>query len=245
MTDNLQERAQRAQEEAQLRRKNRILDAHYSRTARIREDIATSGRFMSQVYAGLSWLNIKVFQPCLRAGMWIAIRIARLYMRLWAFFVYRRTPDQILIFSKTRAGLLIAGTIGCLYISLPVLGFIYQAVLYAATVRVDEKVYLLGSQEINSQEGTHTIEGCSELPCNNHDAIYYRTENTWFHHVWSLARGEGIFFAEYVGAAVPYATSACVITSYGFRFKITSRIFNVYPYMLAVSCSGDVSKFPK
>jgi hypothetical protein len=84
--------------------------------------------------------------------------------------------------------------------------------------------------------GSHIIEGCHRLPCSDTDAIYFRTEDNLFNNLWSIFHGRGLFYPEYVGAAVPYSTSECVVTTYGIRMRFPFRIINMYSDMLAVTC---------
>lgn len=239
--ESLAERIKRLQQQTKTVTHDRRIDAKYSRTERAREDIRSFGRFVYQVSQGLSVLNTWLLQPLLKFLILKTQWIGRKYKWLWSIVVYRRTEDGVLLFSKTRAAGMIAATFTFVwFMLLPVVECGYEAVLYTLTARIDEKVYLLGSQEINSTMGTHIIEGCSELPCSDQDAIYYRTENSLFNNLWSLWHGRGFFFAEYVGAAVPNQTSLCVTTSYGFRFRLTSRFLNIYPHMLALTCGTSI-----
>lgn len=249
MSEDLNDRIKRLRDQTTSVRHERKMDARYSRQAKMRDDIQHSGRFLSQAWQGILWLYEWVFQPIFRFLVLKARWIWAQYMKLWSLVVYRRTVDNVLLFSKTRAGLMILGSgifawwILFPWIILPLSEcLLLEGPLYLFTAHVNEEVYLLGSQEINSHTGAHTIEGCKELPCDDQDAIYFRTDNSLFNNLWSLSHGRGVFFPEYVGAAVPYTTSKCTITSYGVRFRLTTRFMNIYPTMLSVSCDGGIKK---
>lgn len=134
----------------------------------------------------------------------------------------------------------------CWFLLLPLLECAWDAAWYAATVRHNEHVYLLGSQEIDPWTGSHNVEGCTALPCSDSDAIYFRTTGGLFNNLWSLVHGKGLFWPEYVGAAVPYSVSRCVVTSYGLRVRLPLRIVNTYSSLLAVTCepvaSGNIMR---
>lgn len=213
-----------------------IATGQETRSNRAETDLRAFGRFTYQLGAGFLWVRRWVLAPVWRA-IWRAWKwIVRQYRRLWAYCVYKRMPDGRLLFSKTRAGLMVLATGVFLWFGLlDALDFAWDCGVYALTAKVDEHIYLNGSQEINSWTGAHTIEGCSRLPCSDDDAIYFRTNGGWFNNLWSLSHGKGFFLPEYVGAAVPYQTSQCLVTSYGFRFRFL-RYVNVYPDLLAVTC---------
>lgn len=207
-----------------------------TRRSRAQADLRAFGRFTYQLGVGFLWVRRWVMAPLWRA-VWRSWRwmLAR-YRRLWSYVVYRRVADGQLLFSKTRAGLMILATAGFIWFGLvDAIDFVWDCTVYTITARTNEHIYLNGSQEINSWTGAHTVEGCSRLPCSDDDAIYFRTNGGWFNNLWSLTRGKGFFLPEYVGAAVPYQTSQCRITSYGFRFRFL-RYVNVYPNLLAVTC---------
>lgn len=212
--------------------------AKTTRRARLaREDMLRAGTFVAQVVAGLGWLWDKVGRPVSRLAFGILRWLWRRYRRLWAYSVYRKTADGP-SFSRTRAGLFLAATGFVLaYVALPVIECVWDAAVYTLTAQRHEHVYLLGSQEIDPWTGAHVVEGCARLPCSDQDAIYFRTAGGLFNNLWSLAHGHGLFYPEYVGAAVPYSTSKCVITSYGVRARFPFRLVNTYSYLLQVTCT--------
>lgn len=237
MRASLYEQIKRAKEEADTAARDRKMDARYSRPARMREDARTAGVFISQLMAALWWLWRHVGQPLSGRARQAALWLFGHYRRLWAYCVYRRTDDGMLLFSKTRAGLMVVATWFVLwFVILDAIDFVWDCGMYAMTGRTGEHVYLLGSQEIDHWTGGHVIKGCSALPCSDDDAVYFRTAGGWFNQLWSISHGKGLFYPEYVGAAVPHNISRCTITSYGLRFRIFVYL-NTYSDLLAVTCS--------
>jgi hypothetical protein len=240
VVDDLADRIRRFQEETRADAAARRRNTKASRAARVSQDIKFWGRFVAQVTQAVIWLRQYVWLPVWHVLKRVALAIARLYRRLWAWVVYRRDSDGELVFSRPRAGaMLLATGVFVWYLLIPLIRCGYDAALYAMTAQVDEQVYLLGSQEIDSTTGEHIVEGCSALPCSDRDAVYFRTEDSLFNNLWSLAHGRGMFYPEYVGAAVPYSTSRCAITSYGVRKRFPFRIVNMYSDMLAVTCHPE------
>lgn len=240
MSTGLADEAQELLDKLRQQRAARDKSARYSRTARARSDLASGGKFFYQLSLASgwvwAWLARPIWRACAVATSWAWTK----YRWLWALVVYKRTVDDVLLFSKTRAGImLLLFGLWLWFLLLPIAECVLiDAPLYMITAKIDEHVYLSGSQEINSSTGAHVIEGCSELPCTDRDAIYFRAENSLFNNLWSLWHGHGMFFPEYVGAAVPYATTHCVVTTYGFRLRFTTRFLNIYPEILAVACSN-------
>jgi hypothetical protein len=238
---DLREQIERMSERARAELRDRVEDRRYSRQARARADISSLAAFWAQATAGALWLWHRVLWPVLR---WIPAKwLFAQYRRLWYHVVHHRNSDGVLLFSKTRAGLMLLATfVFVWFIAWPLAECAWDAAIYALTAQRDEHVYLLGSQEIDPWTGAHNIEGCSALPCSDRDAIYFRTEGGLFNNLWSLSHGRGLFYPEYVGAAVPYNTSRCVITSYGLRVRFPFRLINTYSYLLAVTCSPITDK---
>jgi hypothetical protein len=239
------ERARDLLRAARQAREERQRARRMSRGERAHEDLSRTGRFLWQVWLGLRWLwqtlGAPVGRALWRVGAWVLDRY-RFYV--WSRFVYRRTPDGVLRFSATRAGLTLGATWFVLwFLALPVTECVlWDAPLYALTRQVNETVYLQGSQELDPGTASHSIKGCESLPCSDTQAVYFRVESDLFSNLWSLVHGHGFFFPEYVAAAVPYETNRCTITSYGFRFRGTARFLNVFPQLLAVSCHGAGGK---
>lgn len=241
------ERIRRLRAETEKQQHDRHLEAKYSRGARVREDIATTGRFTYQVGVALAWVHRHFFRRIAHWGVWLWRLIIHGYARFWAFVVYRRTEDNVLVFSKSRAGgMLLATGIFVWYLALPLAGCIYDTGLYVLTVQHDEHLYLFGSQEIDPDTGTHNIEGAAYQPWSEQDSIYFRAENSLFANLWSILHKGGLYYPEYVGAAVPYGTSRCIVTSYGVRIRVWF-LKNTYSYLLSVSCVplGDDRPLPQ
>jgi hypothetical protein len=209
-----------------------------SRRDRARVDTASPSTFFAQFASAVTWLWRRVVWPGIRWATRPSRWLFGWYRALWSLAVYRRASGGTLRFSKVRAaGMVVATWFVLWFVTWPAIDCLWDGAIYAATVQRDEHVYLLGSQEIDSWTGAHNVEGCTALPCSDRDAIYFRTVGGLFNNLWSLAHGRGLFYPEYVGAAVPYSTSKCSITSYGVRVRFPFRLINTYSYLLAVTCT--------
>jgi hypothetical protein len=162
----------------------------------------------------------------------------RLFRLLWDKTVYREDEYRNRLFSKRRAGVfLLVAAVFAWYVAVPTAVFLFDVALYLATAKRNEIVYLTNSQEILPQENEHSVQGCHELPCTDENSIYYRIRATYFNEAWSIFNGRGLFFPDYVAAAVPVSISSCRITSYGLRVKLLMRGFDMYPDLLAAECT--------
>lgn len=237
MSESLSDRVRRLREQTDRAAHARQMDSRYSRTARAREDIRYSARFSYQVWQGLCWLYAWIIQPVFRRLLVIKDYLWHKYKLLWAYVVYKRTRDDVLIFSKTRAAAMIIGSFVVIWwVALPVIETVFiDLPAYALTAKVNENLYLWHPQEINSNTNSQLIRGCAEHTCSEDTALYFRVENGLFENLWSLWHGHGFFFPEYV-ASVPGSATACIATSYWFRFRLTSKFLNIYPYLLSTSC---------
>jgi len=202
------------------------------------QDIGSLSRFVSQVILGAHWVHERMVAP---TGRFLAVPMAFLfgwYRRLWARLVYVEDRFQQRQFSKTRAGLTLAGTfVFVWFLMIPLLVFAFDVALYFATVKHDEIVYLNNSQEVLPEENVHAVQGCHSLPCTDENSFYFRIRATLFNEAWSLVHGYGFFFPDYVAAAVPVSISQCKITSYGLRMKLMMRGIDVYPDILRTECT--------
>jgi hypothetical protein len=133
--------------------------------------------------------------------------------------------------------MLAVSVIGTWFVLVPLLVFLFDLGLYTLTVRKDEVVYLTNSQEILPQENVHSVQGCHTLPCTDENSFYFRIRATAFNEVWSLVHGHGLFFPDYIAAAVPVSISKCKITSYGVRLKFVMRGMDIYPDVLQTECA--------
>jgi hypothetical protein len=159
--------------------------------------------------------------------------VRRWYGYLWDEVVY----DADGKFSKRRAGAMIIVSVAFTwFLAVPIVMFFFHVGIYVLTHRT-ETAYLFNAQEIDPGSNVHSVQGCHALPCSDSESIYYRIEANAFNEVWSLVNGHGFFFADYVAAAVPVTVSKCEITTYGFRMKLFMRGTDVYPYLLASSCT--------
>jgi len=238
MSEPLADRVRRLREQTDRNAHARRMDSRYSRTARAREDIRFSVRFTYQVWQGLCWLYAWMIEPVLRQVWKAKDYLWHQYKLLWAYCVYKRTRDGVLLFSKTRAAaMLITTFVVGWWVALPLLETVFVDIpAYALTAKVDEKLWLWNPQEINSKTNSQLIRGCAEYPCSEDNALYFRVENGLFENLWSIVHGHGIFFPEYV-ASMPGTATPCIATSYWFRFRLTSRFLNIYPYLLSTSCT--------
>jgi hypothetical protein len=206
--------------------------------ARRRSDVAAMNRFVAQFLLACHWIYQNILSPAGRFASIPARRLFRWYRWLWDKVVYRQDQYKNRLFSKTRAGLLLTATIVfAWFILLPLLEFLFDVGLYLATVRKDEVVYLTNSQEIIPEENVHSVQGCHSLPCTDDNSVYFRIRATPFNEVWSLVQGHGLFFPDYVAAAVPLTISRCTITSYGMRIKFVVRNLDIYPDVLRTECA--------
>lgn len=211
---------------------------YYSAANKIRSDTSLMFKFLYQLGLAFDWILHKILHPVWKSAKFLGLKILNFYIIcIWNKFVYRKDVFGNPSFSKTRAGILVLITFlfvwKCFF---PLVSLTYDTGLYMMTAHVDEHVILLGSQEIDSNTGQHTVEGCYELPCSDTDAVYFRTEDNLFNNLWSIFHGRGLFYPEYVGGAVPYSTSKCVVTAYGIRKRFPFRIINMYSDMLSVVC---------
>lgn len=186
-------------------------------------------RFFYQFLAGLVWLYEKTIRPVTLPFWRLGRYLFRQYRRLWDRVVYTRSGT----FSRVRAGAMIVATAASFWIITPVLQFVAEASLFAVTYGTEE-IYLIKSQEIDSNDNLHAVTGCEQLPCTEANSVYYRVREDNFNSLWSLLRHGTLFYPDYV-ATVP-GLSKCRVTSYGIRFKFAMRQWNVYPDMLEAHC---------
>jgi hypothetical protein len=207
-------------------------------TARRRSDIASTNRFLAQLILAAHWIYASVLRP---VGGFASIPLRQLfrwYRWFWDKAVYVEDRYKNRMFSKTRAGVFLAASIVfAWFILVPALVFLFDIGLYFATVRKDETVYLTNSQEIIPEENVHSVQGCHSLPCTDDNSVYFRIRGTLFNEAWSLVHGRGIFYPDYIAAAVPLSISRCTITSYGVRVKFVVRGMDIYPDVLQTECA--------
>jgi len=179
-----------------------------------------------QVTLGLDWLSQKM-GPFYKVLSWPIRKTLNLY---WFFWDRWAT-------NKKRAGVMIAVTGFIAYfVVLPTFEFIFDAGMYATTVKRNEVVYLFNAQELDHIENIHSVQGCYKLPCSDDDSIYFRIRATPFNEVWTIVNRHTLYFPDYIAAAVPVTISRCTITSYGIRFKLFMRSAEVYPDLLESVC---------
>jgi len=195
---------------------------------------STTGKIIrrtGQFTMAVDWLSTKL-GPIYKVVSWPFRKLITGYFWLWDKTVYDDTGK----FSKTLAGSFLFGSGLFLYfLALPILGFFWDAGLYAATVK-HERVYLFNSQELDTLDNVHSVKGCYVIPCGDNDSTYFRVRATLFNEAWSLLHYGKLFFPDFVSGAVPGGTSECTITSYGFRMKLFVRSFDIYPDLLESTC---------
>ena len=207
-------------------------------SARRRTEVASLNRFLAQLILAASWIYQTILRPVGRVGAVPLYHLFRWYRLLWDKAVYTEDRYKNRMFSKTRAGIFLAASlVFAWFILLPLLAFLFDLGLYLATVKKDEIVYLTNSQEIIPEENVHSVQGCHSLPCTDENSVYFRIRGTWFNEAWSLVHGHGLFFPDYIAAAVPLSISKCTITSYGVRIKLVMRGMDIYPDVLQTKCT--------
>lgn len=206
-------------------------------TAQRRKDVTSFHRFLAQLGVAAMWIYASIIGPLAEILIVPVRHIWRWYRILWDKVVHVDDQYQNRLFSKTRAGVFLAASlVFAWYIFVPALVFGFDVALYFLTVKRDEVVYLTNSQEIIPDENVHSIQGCHDLPCTDENSVYFRIRATYFNEAWSILHGHGLFFPDYVAAAVPLSISKCTITSYGVRMKFVMRGMDIYPDVLKTEC---------
>ena len=207
-------------------------------TGRTQHDLTALHKFLFQLVQAITWIYLSILRPVARILLKPVRWIWHLFRLLWDKAVYYEDAFQNRLFSKTRAGIFLAiSAVFAWFVFVPAIVFICHAILYFATVKRDEIVYLTNSQEILPHENEHSVQGCHAIPCTDQNSIYFRIRATNFNEVWSIMQGHGLFFPDYVAASVPVAVSRCKITSYGLRIKLLMRGLDIYPDLLQTECS--------
>jgi hypothetical protein len=221
--------AGKAQEDAKV-------DAR-SWTGRTQQDLTALHKFWFQFLMACHWIWVNIVRRISRWIYWPVPYLFHAYRHLWDKIVYTEDQHQNRLFSKTRAGVFLAATAGFLwYLAVPLLAFLATAIIFLATVK-NETVFLTNSQEIIPEDNTHSVQGCTELPCSDTNSVYYRVRASNFNEAWSLITGRGIFYPDFVAASVPLTISKCEIKSYGLRAKLLVRGFELYPDVIEAKCT--------
>jgi hypothetical protein len=216
---------------------NQKADAR-SWTGRTQHDLTAIHKFWYQFLQACHWIYAKVFRPFTRLLYKPLPYLWNAYRFLWDKAVYYEDKFQNRQFSKTRAGVfLLVSAVAAWYVAIPALLMLVDTGIYFATVKHNEEVYLTNSQEILPGQNEHSVQGCHALPCTDENSVYYRIRASNFNEAWSIVHGHGLFFPDYVAAAVPVSISRCHITSYGFRIKLIMRGFDMYPDLLRTECA--------
>jgi hypothetical protein len=235
---NLKEEVDRLKKkiEEQAFKKNKA-DAR-SWTGRTQHDLTAIHKFWYQFLQACHWIYANVFRPISRLLFKPFPYLWRLFRFLWDKAVYYEDKFQNRQFSKTRAGVfLLVSAVSAWYLVVPALVVLVDTAIYLATVKHNEQVYLTNSQEIVPGENEHSVQGCHALPCTDDNSVYYRIRASNFNEAWSVLHGRGLFYPDFVAAAVPVSISRCNITSYGLRIKFLMRGLDIYPDLLRTECT--------
>lgn len=237
MSETLSERITRLRAEAERTVNEQRKRAYQSGPARTARDIAGFTWFLTGVGMGLFWVWEKIARPVWRFARRPMSWAMREYIGFWNYVTIIRDPYGKPTFSKTRAGLMVIGTLIFWFILLgPLLALAADCVIYALTAEVDEKLTLLSSQPLDEDRNTYIVVGCTEYPCTDQNSLSFKVRTTLFNDLWSVIHLRGFsFYPDRVAAPIPMDVSECVITSYGIR----QNIFGVrmFPDILSVkSC---------
>lgn len=204
-----------------------------SRFEKVKKDVPRWHVFLYQFFHAIDQV-ISTYIPFAKK-VWVTLFCW--YRTIWAFFVYRRDENGVLIFSKPRAGTFLVGSFLFLFYGLlPTVYFVADTAIYFFTVKHNEVLYLHNSQEIEPEENIHAVQGNYTIPLNEDETIYLLVEDTWFNTLWSIVHKGNLFYPDYVAATVPPGLNKCHVTSYGLRLKSLMRRWEVYPYILSASC---------
>jgi hypothetical protein len=207
-------------------------------TGRTQHDLTAIHKFWYQFLQACHWIYANVFRPISRLLFKPVPYLWRWFRLLWDKAVYYEDQFQNRQFSKTRAGLfLLVSAVSVWYLVVPALIMIVDTAIYLATVKHNEQVFLTNSQEIVPGENEHSVQGCHALPCTDDNSVYFRIRASNFNEAWSILHGRGLFYPDYVAAAVPVSISRCKITSYGLRIKFLMRGLDIYPDLLRTECT--------
>jgi hypothetical protein len=235
MPETLAERIKKAREEARREAERQKEFAYQSSAANLGRNVTAATWFLAQIAMGAQWIWSRVVSPGMRVIRRPIWWLAKQYIRVWDRVVIVKDPFGKPTFSKTRAGLMILATaFAWWYLVGPFFDLAIDAAVYAATVQSDESVILLSSQEINTAENTHAVEGCLQIPCSDRNAVYFRVKYSLFNNLWSLTHFRGVFRPDFIAAAVASGYQRCVITSYGLRWSLIVRNLNIFPELLEI-----------
>jgi hypothetical protein len=218
-----------------IRKSSREYKKAYAESAmgKTNTQIAGLTKFYYQVTRGSYWVWSKLLYP---AGKFLTnpIRwIFRKYRELWNFLVYKVDEYGVKHFSSMRAGLMIIATV--LFLNyIPHLAWDTSTFILTSKHHV---IYLSNSQELSHERNVHAVRGCDETPfCSEQEAVYYRADPDLFNQFWSLWTHYGLFYPDYIAAAVPPTVHKCYVFTYGWRIKWLMRNWDWYPEILEVRC---------
>lgn len=157
--------------------------------------------------------------------------IIRWYKRLWVKITYNKYDE----FVYKRGIMMLIGTALTPF----VLYFILLLGYYFSTHKT-ETVYLNHSEEIYPDDNIWGVRGCHSQFCDSESSLYFRIKPSLFHHAWNLINHGNIFLPDTLGSSVPTGLTKCEVETYGVRMRMT-MYFNIYPNILYINCSENIS----
>lgn len=236
--DDLLRQAKRLQRTLEATEKKRRREEKLSTGGRARRHAGDVYEFVAQVFAAFSWIYSRILQPL--ASNRLVGAPFRAYARLWRRSVYESDADGDVVFSKARAGTFVLATIVAALLAPAVLRttaeLIWDVSWMAASYRTDDVWYLGRSQEIDPDGNVFSAQGCESVSCTDQTSIYFRIKPSLAHHVWSLLKNRNLFFPDFVAAGIQNDVNKCHVTTYGSRWKLLVRNWDIYPQILSVEC---------
>jgi hypothetical protein len=167
------------------------------------------------------------------------------YRKIWKKFAYYNDKYNVRQFSIRRAGFTVIATLVLFFCSSEIAAFSRDATMFSAFHHIDETVYLFHSTDNSfmTEGDDFSVSGCEIEPgdnvidhCNMDNSLYFRVESNLFANVWSLLVRHTIFLPDRVQAPIAPGWNKCIITSYGVRFRLAIKTFNVYQELLSTDC---------
>ena len=237
-------------EDPLLRRARESLEAAQKTQKDIRRTLnkapgGETGKQLRDVFTGAShayqagqWIYGNVLEPVGHVlNPWLGWA-GRLYMGLWDKVVYVPNEDKELEFSKSRAGTMVIATFLATYYGLApfvagVASNTRDAFLYAG-FHHKEALYLTQAEEY--QPHVYSVKGCEQLPCDGENTVSFRIYDSALHDIVNYTKHGSQFYPDFVAGAVPPGVNKCEAEYYGFRWKLFSRYWHIYPTLLQATC---------
>jgi hypothetical protein len=237
-SDALLEEAERLKRSVEALERTRRRAEKHSTGGRAARTVAGTHETLLQGTAGVRWLYTRIVRP-VATHPWAGAPF-RWYGRLWRKLVYRVDADGDRLFGPRRAGTMLLATAAALWRAPAVLGsaaeLVGDATWKAFSYRSGETWYLGKSQEIDPEGNVFSAQGCASVSCSDQTSIYFRIKPSVAHHVWSLVRNGNVFFPDFVAAGIQNDVNKCEVTTYGARWKLLVRNWDMYPQILSVDC---------